>query len=105
MANKKVFVSAPMEGRDRSTVEAAQAEVMAKLQELHPEDTLQLLDNVSPFFSNGNSLGGFGAAVQLMAEADYIGFAREWYNSTGCRMEHQACLEWGRYIDFENFDD
>ena len=105
MATKKVFISAPMEGRDRSSVEAAQAEVLAKLQEANPGDTLQLIDNVTSYFSGEDNLAGFGASITLMAGADLIGFAREWYNSKGCRMEHQACLEWGCFIDFENFED
>lgn len=41
-----------------------------------------------------------GRAVQLLSEADLAVFDKKWYNSRGCRIEFQCCVEYNIEVLF-----
>lgn len=97
--SKTVFVSLPMIGKTAKEIYDRQNEAIAKLEELYPEETFEILDT---FIEEGPDekvkYGGawfLGTSIFLMSYADLVYFVKGWDDARGCIMEHNVAVAYG----------
>lgn len=104
-----IFISMPMNGLTSEEIETKfeklkeQAIESAKqflvdtghtvLPEFHIADSV-MHDDV-PVFIKSSSLYCLGYSLQVLSGCDFAYFADGWENARGCRLEHQAAVDYG----------
>ena len=92
---KRLFISQPM--RDRSTTEIMQERFRAaqEAEELLGES----VEVIASFMLNGPAhktpLWYLGKSLEMMADADIVFFVPGWEEARGCRIEHEAAIQYG----------
>ena len=102
----KVFISQPMVDKSNEEIEKERERIINEISETTGHDDIEIIDS---FFKDAphdsKPLWFLGKSFELLSTADLAYFAKGWNNYRGCRMEYQACKEYGiNYID-ENFYD
>jgi hypothetical protein len=89
----KIIISQPMNGKTEARVRQERAVLVAKIENWG--DTV--IDTIFPDFTNeGNvPLKYLAKSLEAIADADAVIFMEGWQKARGCKIEHQACEEYG----------
>lgn len=95
----KVFISQLMNGRDEEMIKKERKEVMDYVRRLYPDaEEIQSFFGHPDLDSKNVPLKMLGMSLELMAEADLIIFTSCWSFGRGCKIEHEAALQYGLKI-------
>lgn len=102
----KVFISQPMVDKLNEEIEKERERIINEISELTGNDDIEIIDS---FFKgaphDSKPLWFLGKSFELLSTADLAYFAKGWKKYRGCRMEYQACKEYGiNYIDEDFYD-
>lgn len=99
-----VFISQPMTGKTEEEILSKRTELIAKIKECYGDCNI-----INSYTSEDEDLACpnpylyyLGKAIQKMAEANVIIFAKQWEMSTGCLTEFNLCQKLDISYDFEN---
>lgn len=76
--------------------------------EEHPDKAMFLIDNFLPVPEaemEKKPIYYLGRSIQMMAEADYVLFAKDWHLKRGCIIEHEIAEAYGKRIIYEDEND
>ena len=92
---KKLFVSQPMNRRNREEILAEREKaVKAAVEELGEE--AEVIDSYFGDVPEGTSpLALLGKSIELLSEADVVYFAPDWIRARGCVIEHSCAEAYG----------
>lgn len=89
----KAFISQPMKGKTDEQIRKERAAVIAELEQRKHTVIESVFD---PAPDNVQlSVWCLGRSIQLMAEADFVVFMKDWLAARGCRIEHEICKQYG----------
>ena len=92
---KRLFISQPMRGKSNNEILAARYLAIEKAEKALGEQ----VEAIDSFFADAphdaNPLWYLGKSLQLMSEADVVYFVPGWEDARGCRIEHQAAVQYG----------
>ena len=96
----KVFISQPMNGKTDEEIKLERDYITDKIsayyREYYPLKSVEVIDS---FFEeaphDAKPLWFLGKSLELLSTADIAVFAKGWRNARGCRMEHEACENYG----------
>lgn len=95
----KVFISQPMWDRPDDEVAAERAVLESMVKIAYPNQEVVVMDTFREGLGNTcNPLSLLGMAIQAMAHADLVVFARGWEKARGCRIEHDCAVEYDKDI-------
>lgn len=101
---KKLFISQPMNGKTDEEI-IKERERAIKLAKLELQEDVEVIDS---FFQSAphdaRPLWFLGKSFELLSKADVAYFAKGWQDARGCKMEHQACVEYGIKTILSEFD-
>lgn len=88
-----IMISQPMRGKSTDQIKAERAEVEAALQ----AKGHYVIDSVFTTIPNTKNkpLWCLGASFQIIADCDAVYFMDGWEDARGCRMEMEACKQYG----------
>ena len=106
----KVFISQPMKGLSDEEILIANVkaieEIKNKYQFFERNNELEIIstfyvneDEIIP--ENPNRLWWLGRALQMLSYCDKIYMCKGWENSSGCRVERLAAVEYNIEIDYQ----
>ena len=91
----KIFISQPMNGRDNNEIKEERLRIIEALKVEYGDD-VEILES---FFENApydaRPLWFLGKSFEVLSTADKAFFANDWSLSSGCEMEHNACVKYG----------
>jgi hypothetical protein len=91
----KVFISQPMNGRSDKAILDERKEIATTLRK-NSKYSIDIIESFVPNVDpNSGPLYYLGRSISLLAAADAIYFAPQWYNSRGCRIEYDCAKEYG----------
>lgn len=92
---KKLFISQPMKDKTDEIIKEERTKIIEDAKTLVNDD-IEVIDS---FFEgaphDAKPLWFLGKSFELLSTADIAYFATNWENYRGCKMEHNACLEYG----------
>jgi len=90
---KKIIISQPMRGKTEEQVRSERANLVNLL----TEQGYEVVDTVFPEFTNqGNiPLKYLAKSLDFIADVNCVYFMDGWQDARGCRIEHQACIDYG----------
>lgn len=92
---KKLFISQPMKGKTDEEIKAERYRAIMEAEALLGEE-VEVIDS---FFEkapvNVKPLWFLGKSIELLSAADVAYFAKDWEKFRGCKIEHEAALEYG----------
>jgi hypothetical protein len=92
----KVFISQPMKDKTDEQIKQERERAINTIKEMHPDENIEILDS---FFEGAphdvKPLWFLGKSFQILSNADLAYFIGDWREYRGCKMEHNACLEYG----------
>lgn len=95
MANKKLFISQPMNGKSDEEILAVRKKAIASVEHFLGEP----VDVIDSFFQSApvdaKPLWFLGKSIELLSTADVAYFAKGWENARGCKLEHECCIQYG----------
>ena len=97
----KVMISQPMAGKTVEEVKSERQRIVDRLTQMGHE----VVDSViakEPPKTKAVALWYLGGALQIMSGCDAVLFMRGWDTARGCRIEHQAVLDYGLLIMTES---
>ncbi len=95
----KVFISQPMWDRPDDEIHAERALIESMLRIAYPNQEIDILDTFREGLGDCcNQLSLLGMAIQAMAHADLVVFAKGWQDARGCRIEHDCAVEYDKDI-------
>lgn len=99
----KVFISQLMNGRDLEMIALERKQIMEHVRKLYPDaEEIQSFFGHPDMDSKNTPLKMLGMSLELMAEADLVVFADCWSLGRGCKIEHDAALQYGlKILDLE----
>lgn len=91
---KKLFISQPMKGKTNEEILKERKEAISLAKLIINED-VEVIDS---FFQNAphdaKPLWFLGKSLEFLSAADVAYFCDDWYNYSGCFIEHIACLHY-----------
>lgn len=93
---KKLFISQPMNGLSEEEIRKAR-DLAVEIVKERVNDEIELIDTIFPDFPKTGSvpLKFLSRALDKMAEADIAFFGEGWETARGCKIEHEAALQYG----------
>lgn len=95
MANKKLFISQPMNGKSDEEILAVRKKAIASAEHFLGEP----VDVIDSFFQSApvdaKPLWFLGKSIELLSTADVAYFAKGWETARGCKLEHECCIQYG----------
>lgn len=92
---KKLFISQPMRGKTNEEIIKERKVLIADVY-MKAHENLAVIDS---FFENAPTdatpLWYLGESLKLLGTADFAVFAPGWQNYRGCRIEHDAAVQYG----------
>lgn len=92
----KLFISQPMRDKTNEEIEETRQNAIRLTSEFLGGEEVEAIDS---FFKDAphdaKPLWFLGKSFELLSEADIVFFAKDWDKYRGCRMEHEACVEYG----------
>lgn len=96
----KVFISQPMRNKSDEEIEKERQIIERRLKSIY--DDVEIIDSFfKDKYFDEKPLYLLGKSFQLLANADMCYFVKGWRDARGCKMEHQACLEYGIEVEEE----
>ena len=94
-AVKKLFISQPMRGKTDEEIIKERKMLIADVS----SKTLEELEGIDSFFegapADAKPLWYLGESLKLLGTADFAVFAPGWQDYRGCRIEHDAAVQYG----------
>ena len=90
----KVMISQPMAGKTVEEVKSGRQRVVDRLTKMGHEVVDSIIAKEPPE-TKAVALWYLGGALQIMSKCDAVLFMRGWDTARGCRIEHQAALDYG----------
>lgn len=91
----KIFISQPMRNKTDEQIEKERNDAIEHVKKVLDED-VEVIDS---FFKNApheaKPLWFLGKSFELLSTADLAVFIGDWYKYRGCKMEYEACKEYG----------
>ena len=91
---KKLFISQPMKDKTNEEIKEERNKIVKKVTERFGE--VEVIDS---FFENAphdaNPLWFLGKSLELLSTADCAYFAEDWKDYRGCKIEHEAAVNYG----------
>jgi hypothetical protein len=89
----RIIISQPMKGKTEQQVRDERAALVRKIEAMG--DTV--IDTIFPDFTNeGNiPLKYLAKSLEAIADVDAVVFMDGWQEARGCKIEHQACEDYG----------
>lgn len=97
----KVMISQPMAGKSVEQVKEERQRVVERLTKMGHEVVDSVIAKEPPQTSHV-ALWYLGGALQIMSTCDAVLFMKGWDTARGCRIEHQAVLDYGLELMFES---
>lgn len=101
----KVFISMPMRGKSVEEIVKTRSQIFKKVKKDFPEDKLELLDQIieedCPLKGRDAGIWYLAKSIEIMAEADLIVFAQNWYLAPGCLSEKFIAENYGKHRIFK----
>ena len=95
---KKVFISQPMRGKTDEEI-LKEREKLANVAKAYAGEDVEVLDTFFKDF-NGNALEYLGKSISMLAQADFAVFGEGCTGARGCRVEYEACVQYGIPVMF-----
>lgn len=94
----KIMISQPMRGRSNKEILEERQSVIDYLQTRGHEviNTVFDIDDISEYVS----LRYLSKSIEAMSQVEAVIFMPGWENARGCRIEHQAAKEYGKFIKY-----
>lgn len=90
----KLFISQPMRNKTDEEIKEEREEIISACKNKYGE-----IDVIDSFFESApheaKPLWYLGKSFELLSTADVAVFAKGWKEARGCKMEHEACKEYG----------
>ena len=90
----KIFISQPMSDKTDEQIKSERESVKELLSMQYGE--VEIIDS---FFESAphdaKPLWFLGKSLELLSSADIAYFCADWEKYRGCKMEHDACIEYG----------
>lgn len=91
----KVFISQPMNGRIDEEILNERYAIINELMKQYGND-ISIVDSfIESVPEDAAPLWYLGKSLEFLSTADVAVFAKGWKNARGCRMEHEACVNYG----------
>lgn len=91
----KVFISQPMRDKTDEQIKQERNDAIEHVKKVLDED-VEVIDS---FFEgaphDAKPLWFLGKSFELLSTADIAVFIGDWYKYRGCKMEYEACKEYG----------
>lgn len=91
---KKIFISQPMRDKTDEQIKKERERAIKTIEEKIGEP-VEIIDS---FFEkapiNAKPLWFLGKSFELLSSADIAYFINGWSEYRGCRMEHEACIQY-----------
>lgn len=96
----KVFISQPMNDKTGEQIKAERDYITDKISAYFrwhdPMNSVEVIDSfVEEAQHDANPLWYLGKSLELLSTADVAVFAKGWRSARGCRIEHEACENYG----------
>lgn len=93
---KKLFVSQPMKDKTDEEIKEEREDIVKCVTERFGgvEVIDSFVEENAPNSANAG-LWYLGKSLELLANADCAYFAEGWKDYRGCKMEHEACVQYG----------
>jgi len=92
---RKLFVSQPMNGKTNEEIIKEREKLISKAEKVLNEK-FEVIDS---FFMDAphdaKPLWFLGKSFELLSTADVAVFSKGWESARGCKMENEACIEYG----------
>ena len=92
---KKLFISQPMKGKTDKEILAERSKAIEEARKAVNDD-ITIIDS---FFqgapADAKPLWFLGKSFELLSTADIAYFAKDWDKFRGCKMEHDAAIQYG----------
>lgn len=92
----KVFISQPMKDKTNEQIKLERNRAVAEVKKIYPDKDIEILDS---FFENApheaKPLWFLGKSFEVLSNADVAYFIGEWKSYRGCKMEYDACKNYG----------
>lgn len=90
----KLFISQPMRNKTDEEIKEERKGIISACKNKYGE-----IDVIDSFFESApheaKPLWFLGKSFELLSTADVAVFAKGWEEARGCKMEHEACREYG----------
>lgn len=92
---KKLFISQPMNGKSDKEILDERKRLIAEAEERTGEkfEVLETFFRGAP--ADAKPLWYLGESLKHLAMADLAVFALDWQTARGCRIEHEAAMQYG----------
>ena len=103
----KVMISQPMGGKTHEEILATKAKAVKDLSQYHHTlvDTLFTDEWTKNEASSGeytkSPLWFLAKSLEAMSRCNTVYFCKGWENARGCKIEHEAAVEYGLHIMYE----
>lgn len=91
----KIFISQPMRDKTDEQIKQERNDAIEHVKKVMDED-VEVIDS---FFEgaphDAKPLWFLGKSFELLSTADLAVFIGDWYKYRGCKMEYEACKEYG----------
>lgn len=94
----KVFISQPMKGKAPEEILMERASAMVAARSLFNGADLEFIEPYNSDFdprTRNGALKALAMSINLLADADFVFFARGWETARGCRIERECAEEYG----------
>lgn len=92
---RKLFISQPMNGKTEEYIKNERQHLIETTEKVY-EEKFEVIDSyIENAPENANSLWYLGESLKLMSQADVVVFAKDWELYRGCKIEHQAAIDYG----------
>ena len=93
----KIMISQPMNGKTTEQIRKERAELVKEL-EKQGHDVIDTIytDEVPEGYDA--RIYYLSKAIRAIGKADAVVFMKDWENASGCRIENQVALAYGKFI-------
>ena len=94
----RVFISQPMKGKTEEEILAAREKAIEDVKKTMDGESVEVIDSYFEDYNPDNGcvpLKYLAKALELLADADVVYFAKGWKDARGCRIEHEAAIAYG----------
>ena len=99
MGRYKIYIAQPMGGRTDEEILQERVSILKLMEDIVGPN----IEEVPSFFRGEERekmkpLRMLGMGLELMSDSDTIVFAPNWEDARGCRIEHEAAVQYGYHI-------
>lgn len=94
----RAFISQPMRGKTNEEILAVRKKAIDDVEKMMDDEPVEVIDSYCEDYNPDNGcipLKYLAKGLELLAGADVVYFAKGWKDARGCRIEHEAAVEYG----------